>query len=246
MHPLLQRTEDLIPTKAVSTPYGEILFYLAGRVCLYRAETFHTKEPETLRWINEFKDGEVLWDIGANIGCYSLYAARKGHRVIAFEPSGFNYFILMKNIGINQLDDRISALPIALSDHLEIADLQLQYLEVGDSCHDYVPYGTPHSPRGLRQTTIAFSIDDLTRSFPLQYPNHIKIDVDGIDIQILMGAKNTLADRRVKSVLIEIESPEQHDVVTTFMKELNFSLAEREHSELYKDSPIYNYIFNRT
>ena len=44
----------------------------------FRATTFETKEPETLEWIDTIPKNSVLWDIGANVGLYSLYAARHG------------------------------------------------------------------------------------------------------------------------------------------------------------------------
>ena len=43
----------------------------------FRVETFATKEPETLEWIDCFPDDTVLWDTGANVGLYSVYAAKK-------------------------------------------------------------------------------------------------------------------------------------------------------------------------
>ena len=44
-------------------------------ICRYRADTFSTKEPETLKWIDDSEDNGVLFDIGANVGLYSLYYA---------------------------------------------------------------------------------------------------------------------------------------------------------------------------
>ena len=43
----------------------------------WRYETFSSKEPETLEWINAMPSESVLWDIGANVGLYSVYAAKK-------------------------------------------------------------------------------------------------------------------------------------------------------------------------
>ncbi len=57
----------------------------------FRYETFSSKEPETLEWINHLPSGAILWDIGANVGLYSIYAAKKREcKVWAFEPSIFN------------------------------------------------------------------------------------------------------------------------------------------------------------
>ena len=70
----------------------------------YRADTYATKEPETIEWMDRlFKSDEVMWDIGANIGLYSLYAARaKGLKVFAFEPESTNFARLNNNINLNQ------------------------------------------------------------------------------------------------------------------------------------------------
>ena len=60
-----------------------------------------TKEPETLEWIDQFKgDKIVFWDIGANVGLYSIYAAlkHKDIQIISFEPSVNNLRVLSRNI----------------------------------------------------------------------------------------------------------------------------------------------------
>jgi hypothetical protein len=41
----------------------------------WRVRTFASKEPETLNWIDQFKDESIFWDVGANIGLYSIYSA---------------------------------------------------------------------------------------------------------------------------------------------------------------------------
>ena len=69
---------------------GEIIFYIRnfGLGTRFRALTFSDKEPETLTWIDGFVDGETLLDIGANIGIYTLYAAKKGITVRAIVNGG--------------------------------------------------------------------------------------------------------------------------------------------------------------
>ena len=74
----------------------------------FRVESFSTKEPETLKWIDCFPDNAVLWDIGANVGLYSVYAAKKKNcRVVAFEPSVFNLELLARNIFMNNLQQHL-------------------------------------------------------------------------------------------------------------------------------------------
>ena len=52
-------------------------FYTPNELCAFRVKTFYSKEPETIDWINSFKENKIFWDIGANIGLYSCYAALK-------------------------------------------------------------------------------------------------------------------------------------------------------------------------
>ena len=75
----------------------------------WRAETFYTKEVETLEWIDSFQKESVFWDIGANIGLYSIYAGKKCNKVYSFEPSVLNLELLAKNIHLNNLSDLITA-----------------------------------------------------------------------------------------------------------------------------------------
>src|SRR3990167_8176822 len=92
---------------------------MPNALCHYRAKTFSTKEPETLQWIDNIPEKSVFWDIGANIGLYSLYAAKRRHcRVWAFEPSVFNLELLARNIFLNKLTYQICIVPIALNEEL--------------------------------------------------------------------------------------------------------------------------------
>ena len=100
--------------QSITVRHNNYRFSLAtpNYLCHFRASTFSSKEPETLAWIDSFHEDSVFWDIGANIGLYSLYAARhKNCRVIAFEPSFFNLEILVRNINLNNLSPLISVVP---------------------------------------------------------------------------------------------------------------------------------------
>ena len=64
--------EDSITEKSL-----KLKFLTPNRVNKHRVNTFFTKEPETLEWINTFDENSVFFDIGANVGLYSCYAAKK-------------------------------------------------------------------------------------------------------------------------------------------------------------------------
>ncbi len=54
-------------------------------------------EPETIRWLDRVPEGEVLWDIGAKVGVYTIYGAVKRKlRVLAFEPGAASLATLTK------------------------------------------------------------------------------------------------------------------------------------------------------
>ena len=106
---LAELVGSLTPIQTQSTPHGGINFYCLGKLPQWRAETLLTKEPDTIQWIDSFEENSEFWDIGANIGVYSLYGANRKIKVTAFEPSASNYYILTKNIEINGFDDQILA-----------------------------------------------------------------------------------------------------------------------------------------
>ena len=79
-------------------------FSVPNKLNHFRIDTFSEKEPETLEWIDEIPHNSILWDIGANVGLYSIYAAkRRNCQVFAFEPSVFNLELLARNIYLNNL-----------------------------------------------------------------------------------------------------------------------------------------------
>ena len=74
------------------------------RYCYYCAKETPTIEPETLDFIKNLDEKSVLYDIGANVGVYSIIAAQySGVRVFSFEPDYQNISILQQNIDLNNL-----------------------------------------------------------------------------------------------------------------------------------------------
>ena len=187
----------------------ELTFSVPNKINYYRFDTFSTKEPETLEWIDSIPKESVLWDIGANVGVYSLYAAIRGSPVIAFEPSPGNYYLISKNIEINKMDGQVSVYCIALSDNTQLDSFYMVNTELGGALNSFGEaidqYGEPYTAY-FKQATIGFSIDEFMEQFSPLFPNHIKIDVDGIEGNIIQGAGITLGDNRLKSLLVELDT----------------------------------------
>ena len=217
--------ERLEPIWVNPTKFGPIAFYCPATWPYSRSDM--AKEPDTSRWVESFAQDEVLWDVGANVGVFSLLAARKGHRVVAFEPAAGSYFVLAKNVELNAFDDRITFLNIALTDHSRIDILHMSETRVGAAQHNFaVADETPQAgQRGFKQPCIGYSVDDFVRTFDVPFPNHIKIDVDGIEGRIIAGAKVTLRDPRLKSILVEINSDEAHASIQQEMAEAGLILV---------------------
>ena len=89
----------------------KIIFFTPNAISKWRINSLFKKEPETIEWIDNFDQSKkiIFWDIGANIGIYSVYAATKFNNieVVSFEPSTSNLRILSRNISINNLENKI-------------------------------------------------------------------------------------------------------------------------------------------
>ena len=174
------------------------------------------KEPETVEWIEKwFKPGDVFYDIGANVGAYSLVAfkALLGNIVIySFEPGFTNFPQLCRNIHLNDANQAIFPFPVALSDRTSITNFHYQNLTPGGALH---ALGAPTDQNGKQfhpvctLPALSYSLDHFVCQFELPFPNHIKIDVDGIECQILKGAQETLCRPELRSILVEDVNQEQ-------------------------------------
>jgi FkbM family methyltransferase len=203
-----------------------------------------TKEPATIGWIDRFERREVLWDVGANIGIYSIYAAIvRGARVLAFEPSPANYAVLAKTVEINGLADHIAPLPIALARERGLGSLHMPTTEPGAA---FAVFDTG-SAKGTQLQCLGYSIDQFIADLGVPFPNHIKIDVDGAEQGILDGAGHTLSDPRLKSLAIEFDL-RQADKSALMEKALvghGLTCVGVHGSPLFPTSPARNHFFAR-
>ena len=206
-------------------------FFCPGYKPGIRGITILSKQPEVPRWIDEFEEGDVLWDDGANVGVYSLYAAlNPSVRILAFEPEAANYYVLTRNVALNGMWKQIKTYCIALSDDTSIGELSLFHTVIGGSKH---AFGDPaeswieDDPIAFQQGMVGFSIDGLIQRFACPFPNHIKIDVDGIEDKIIAGASDALNDSRLKSILVEIQphKPEATKNMKTMLVTAGFQLV---------------------
>ena len=233
-----------------------IYFFTPNKITEWRINTFFEKEPETLEWINNFEDKNkiIFWDVGGNIGLYSIYAALRysNIEIFTFEPSTSNLRVLSRNISLNQLNDKITICQFPLSNknnsflmmkesRFEEGSAMNSFGENYDydgniffSKHQYKIYGT--------------SINYLLDNNILQVPNYIKIDVDGIEHLILQGGNKYLNNTIIKSISIELNEnfSEQFTEVNQILKDNKFIFLHKKRAESFygiKFNKIFNYIF---
>lgn len=178
---------------------------------MWRLGHYDSKEPDTLDWIDaHFKPGDTFYDIGANIGQYALYAAKRlggDARILAFEPEALNFAKLNRNIVLNGLVETVVAYPIAISNRTAVDTFYSKTFAVGASLHALgrrVTQGEVAFEPQNQQGTVSCSLDDLVDRFGMPVPNHIKVDVDGLEDFIVAGAANLFKRAELKTVLIEV------------------------------------------
>jgi FkbM family methyltransferase len=220
-----------------------------SRLSLHRARACE-KEPETVRWIEEcVKPNDVFYDVGANVGAYSLIASKflDGQvAVYAFEPGFSTYDQLCRNIVLNHCETGIRPFMVALNDATTVVEFEYHSLEAGDAEHALLNDGRVTSPMSkpvYRQRILAFSLDDLISKFGFPKPNHIKLDVDGSELAILEGAAAALRDDALKTILVEVRREDgQAEAVERTLCAAGFTL-DSTHDR--GDGIIWNYIFKK-
>lgn len=227
----------------------EFSFYTPNRLNFFRAETFSSKEPETLEWIDKFEKKSVFWDIGANVGLYSCYAAKSSDcKTYAFEPSVFNLELLAKNIYLNKLSKKIVIISLPLFDSLATKSFYMTSQEWGGAMSNFGEsadhQGKPMQSQ-FKYKTVGISSDQATNLLKIEKPDYIKMDVDGIEHLILKGATDTLIN--VKSILIEVNDnfKKQAEDVEKYLIKAGFKLENKKHSEIIEKSPLFSSFYNQ-
>lgn len=240
------------PVREVRVGEAVLRLHCPNELTLSRAVTFFEKEPETLEWIDGFGPGEILFDVGANVGLYSLYAAARGARVYAFEPESQNYALLNRNVYLSGQAERVTALNIALSDKDSLGRISLPRFMPGAALNNFgesLDWKRRRYSPAFTQGVVAFSLDSFLARFPEAFPDHLKIDVDGAEIKIVEGAEKTLRDPRLKTLLVEINEDLPEDLaIIERAREAGFRVRHKKHSEMIERSEfrrLYNYVFDR-
>ena len=246
--------------KKINILGNNVNFFIPNELTKWRVDTLFSLEPETLDWIDSFKNTQdiVFWDIGANIGLYSIYNAlkNKNSKTISFEPSTSNLRVLSRNISINNLENKIQIVPIPLTnkENKFLMMKEHQFIEGGalNSFGESFGFDGKDFQSDMNYKLFGTTINYLLDNNILEIPDFIKIDVDGIEHLILEGASKHLRNKKIKSLSIEINEnfEHQYEKVLDIMKKNEFKILHKKHNDetLDKNSKFiktFNYIFTR-
>ena len=229
----------------------ELFIYNTSRITNWRINNFFKHEPEILEWIKSFpkKKKIIFWDIGSNIGMYSIYAAKihKDIDVTAFEPSIKNLLPLLKNVLINNLSSKINIITNPISNSKKKINFIFEKdLLAGSSLNFFDTkkdnLGRFHKNE-IKYKLLSINIDQMVKEKILSIPDFIKIDVDGNEHLILKGADKTLSNKKINEIYIEINEnyKEQKKTILNILKRKNFKIFKK----FKKKDNTYNVIFKR-
>ena len=164
-------------------------------------------------FVAAIRPGDVVYDVGANVGFYTLLASKlAGHgSVVSFEPLPRNLALLERHLRLNAVRN-VRVLPIAVSSRSGTAR-----------------FATSHNPAmgGLTATgeieVTTASLDDLIAARAIARPSFMKIDVEGAEHDVLTGAAKLLAEDR-PTILLSAHGYLQHDRCLTLLRAAGYDV----------------------
>lgn len=182
---------------AETTFNGQILRFRTGNGrLLWRVRTFASEEPLIIEWISRMKSSDVILDIGANCGLYSIAMAKMGCRVYACELDLQNVGLIKENAFLNQVHQQLLVLPIACGGNDEAIEVYFRDLIPGDALQSMSQPQTVPTRLGIhphRAPVLTLSLDALWARSGFERPSKIKIDVDGNEKRVFAGSRGLCA-----------------------------------------------------
>lgn len=237
------------PSRRVTVGNKALVFDCSTRMADFRARTALSKEPGTIAWLRRLPPGTILYDVGANVGVYAVYAAIvAGVSVYAFEPSGPSFGLLCRNVELNRLSGRVLPFCMGLSDKTGPTVLHLvagEGGETGSAVRLAVNQRLVPSRFPMQQGILAMRGDDFAASPGVHPPHALKIDVDGLEHLVIDGFSAVIAGPTLKTVNIELTpSLQEHDLVAQRLLAAGFSVDEGL-SFTHRDGLSRNVVFVR-
>jgi FkbM family methyltransferase len=204
-------------------------------------------ETENLDFIDKMMPNQVYYDLGACEGRFSIYAALKGMKVIAFEPNKDNYSVLIKNIELNNLTDNITTFNVGVGETNKQGILQIGQPWPGGH-QKVVKHDSIRGDLGFDfkedEVIDIISLDSFIDLNNLPIPNKIKIDIDGSEIPFLKGSIKLLENNAVSQLLFELdESDSNYNKVIETLGKIGFELINK--FQVPNEANLFNILFSK-
>jgi len=204
----------------------------------WRWEKALTKEPGTIRWLNTFvQPGDVFYDIGANVGVYTVIAAQlvgPEGQVYAFEPHVANARSLLHNLSLNEWGKRVRVITSALHHTTGYLVFNYRKLKAGTSGHQLGhttgELGETFEPMAM-ELKHSTTVDDLLDQGVIHPANLVKLDVDGNEWMIIQGMNSLLHNRPPRSLQVELHPQDEVQTIQSLQSH-GYTLTERHYTEM--------------
>ena len=174
---------------------------------------------------NAILPGQTVVDLGGHIGLFTLYASRKvgsRGRVVVCEPNPHNFALLKRNIGLNDLP-HISAHHCAVAERDGEAEF---YIPEGGADRDNPATSSLYSTQGRRAVKVPLrTLDGLMREEGIESIDHLKVDVEGAELDVLKGGEHCLKNTR--RIVMEVHPPRvDPGALYAYLEERGFQIKE--------------------
>lgn len=216
-------------TKVVTTEVRGLHVRLLGHTRALELCARMNRETEVLDFIDQIKAGEVLYDLGACEGRFSIYAALRGVRCYSFEPEALNFETLIQNIQLNDGAGRwLTPMNHAIGESNHLSTLRIAQPWAGGH-HRVISDAGGRIDLDLdftsEQSVQVVALDKFAEASHLPQPDYMKVDVDGSELAFIRGAKSMLSRATLKALMFELHFQDkncQHiiDVLSSYGLEI--------------------------